>query len=176
MKTIKEMTDAMQAFADGKEIECYFNGNWESVRGLPMWDWNSYDYRVKEASTFWEPTDGKEAWYTTVNNNVRSGTRWNKNEIRSGRVYQTEELANQALALQLATQRLKKAIWNLNEGKYRWVHDRADWHIYVHSNELKTGIEYTIKSQPSWMYLKSGDLCEQLIASHREDLLLVLGA
>lgn len=51
MKTIQEMIAVMQAYADGKEIElapnCYTNKIWKDTSN-PAWDWNQFDYRVKE--------------------------------------------------------------------------------------------------------------------------------
>lgn len=47
MKTIEEKISVMQAFADGKEVEYKENdGEWVSV-DEPLWNWNTYDYRVK---------------------------------------------------------------------------------------------------------------------------------
>lgn len=50
MKTIDEMCAVMQAFKDGKKIECKFSrldgDTWdETVK--PHWNWEQLDYRVK---------------------------------------------------------------------------------------------------------------------------------
>lgn len=50
MKTIEEKIAVMQAYADGKTIECYgysYLNNWTEVEN-PRWDWWNYDYRVKQ--------------------------------------------------------------------------------------------------------------------------------
>lgn len=50
MKTIEEKIAVMQAFADGKEIEncpLELSGHWLNC-SQPLWDWKSYDHRVKE--------------------------------------------------------------------------------------------------------------------------------
>lgn len=46
--TIKEKIKVMQAFADGKEIECKNKvlANWDACIS-PVWDWRSYEYRIK---------------------------------------------------------------------------------------------------------------------------------
>lgn len=50
MKTIEEKIAVMQAYVDGKTIECYgysYLNNWTEVEN-PRWDWWNYDYRVKQ--------------------------------------------------------------------------------------------------------------------------------
>ena len=48
-KTIKEMIEIMQWFEDGGAVECANKGydDWEIVT-KPLWDWNDFDYRIKE--------------------------------------------------------------------------------------------------------------------------------
>lgn len=48
-KTIEEKIAVMQAFADGKEIECkeICYTEWQKTVD-PLWDWYSTDYRIKE--------------------------------------------------------------------------------------------------------------------------------
>lgn len=48
MKTIDEMLEVMQAFKDGKEIECksILQNEWLPAVG-PLWNWCDCDYRVK---------------------------------------------------------------------------------------------------------------------------------
>lgn len=47
MKTIEEKIAVMQAFADGKIVEKYYEGGvgWQPIIE-PDWDWRCYDYRV----------------------------------------------------------------------------------------------------------------------------------
>ena len=49
----ENMIKVMQAFADGKRIESASRGcnDWCPV-SRPIWDWDSYDYRIKPASTY----------------------------------------------------------------------------------------------------------------------------
>lgn len=56
MKTTEEMIKVMQAFVDGKTIECNDpkgDGQWETVT-RPLWNWFYIDYRIKsEPREFW---------------------------------------------------------------------------------------------------------------------------
>lgn len=50
MKSIDEMCAVMQAFKDGKKIECKFrrlDGDTWDVAVKPHWNWEELDYRVK---------------------------------------------------------------------------------------------------------------------------------
>ena len=46
-KTIKEMTEVMEWFDNGGEVECVERGhyNWETVT-KPLWNWDDFDYRI----------------------------------------------------------------------------------------------------------------------------------
>ena len=47
MKTTKEMIEVMQAYLRGEKIEYrYGNTDWLECR-VPIWNWNSIEYRVK---------------------------------------------------------------------------------------------------------------------------------
>lgn len=49
MKTIQEMIAVMQAFAEGKDIQLrHLNYSEYYDCTKPGWNWDSYDYRVKE--------------------------------------------------------------------------------------------------------------------------------
>jgi hypothetical protein len=56
MKTIKEMVEVMQAFEQGRAIECQ-PLTWDTWADCkePGWNWQLYDYRVK-------PTRITEGW------------------------------------------------------------------------------------------------------------------
>ena len=54
MSTTKEKIAIMQAFIDGAKIECMDKD--DTVKqfnyvGAPAWDWNAFDYRVKDERT-----------------------------------------------------------------------------------------------------------------------------
>ena len=44
----KEKIEVMQAFLDGKKIECKFTSayTWSVMDGEPKWDWVANDYRI----------------------------------------------------------------------------------------------------------------------------------
>ena len=46
---VKEMIEVMQHFVNGGEVECREHNykTWEKCR-CPLWDWASFDYRIKE--------------------------------------------------------------------------------------------------------------------------------
>ena len=50
VKTIKEMTEVMQHYENGGEVEFitkgYIGTRWETVT-LPSWDWAYFDYRIR---------------------------------------------------------------------------------------------------------------------------------
>ncbi len=58
MKTTQEMIEVMQAYVEGKEIECKLNHAisehdvWAGKLPL-LWNWDRYDYRVKEEMRPW---------------------------------------------------------------------------------------------------------------------------
>ena len=60
--TNKEMIAVMQAFYDGKEIECSSRGENDWLwTANPMWDWSNNDYRIKP-----EPPEPKYVPYDSV--------------------------------------------------------------------------------------------------------------
>ena len=48
MKTTKEMIEVMQAYDRGEQIEFFYREmKWIDTK-KPIWDWNHFDYRVKQ--------------------------------------------------------------------------------------------------------------------------------
>ena len=47
-KTTKGMIEVMQAFADGKVIECEVEKSVWGETSEPAWDWDHFDYRIKK--------------------------------------------------------------------------------------------------------------------------------
>ena len=60
-KDINEQIKVMQHFADGGEVEWAFKDGdkWHDGDG-PVWDWVTYDYRIKEKPAHRDPTKGFE--------------------------------------------------------------------------------------------------------------------
>ena len=46
----KEAIRVMQAYVDGKDVECKYLGGWERI-DQPNWNWNNHDYRIKPTKT-----------------------------------------------------------------------------------------------------------------------------
>ena len=48
-RIIKEMTEVMEHYEKGGEVECSFKGedNWE-IDSHPAWNWYYFDYKIKE--------------------------------------------------------------------------------------------------------------------------------
>ena len=48
-KTIKEMTEVMEHYENGGEVECVEKGNdnWE-IATKPLWNFDDFEYRIKE--------------------------------------------------------------------------------------------------------------------------------
>lgn len=120
------------------------------------------------------PQEGDEYWYWDVSGYVHSAKAYNSNGRLS--TYKTEEEASKARDIQWAKQRVAHAIAVENDG---WVPDwKNDNHlknsIYLTSNMLEAEYHYMAKTQPSWMYMKSKEIAEKILAEHKEDLLLIL--
>ena len=51
MKTTEEKITVMEAYKQGKKIECFSNDGWDDwiIKSEPSWDWLHNDYRIKKA-------------------------------------------------------------------------------------------------------------------------------
>ena len=129
-----------------------------------------------EFEPFWEPTNGEKGWYVDrVFNVLNCSTHWNPNAYKLGLVYKTEELAQQALDYQLAEQRLRKAVWNLNKGPApKFIPERFNYTVILHNNRLNNTIQRNSQFNPDWIYFNTRELAEQLIESHSDDLMTYL--
>ena len=66
MKTTKEMIEVMQAYLRGEQIEYrYGHTDWLECR-IPIWNWNSLDYRVKPKKKTKQRTKTKYLPFETV--------------------------------------------------------------------------------------------------------------
>jgi len=66
MKTIEEQIAVMQHFANGGDIEVAGSNGWIPALA-PLWDWTTYDYRIKEVPKTvkylcWEDVNGYLVW------------------------------------------------------------------------------------------------------------------
>lgn len=94
-----------------------------------------------------------------------------------GNAFETRQQAEQHVELLKATQRLKEAIFILNDNEFPewdWDEGRETFYIGLLSNELRLLSVFYKKTLPSWYYLRSIDAVEKLIESHRDDLMTYL--
>ncbi|MEA3371031.1 MAG: hypothetical protein U9Q40_06790 [Campylobacterota bacterium] len=126
---------------------------------------------------FWEPKNNEKAWYVSCGTlEIRSARSWSQDEIATGIGYKTKELAEQSLELQLATQRLKKAIFYFNEGKeYPFEFGVPNHYVELRYTGLLSSSLINLKHCPNWFYMKDKEACKKLIESHSDDLHIYLG-
>lgn len=131
---------------------------------------------AEEANKFWEAKDGEEAWIISPSVlEVHSYYNSNDNEIEYGCFYETKEIAEQALALQLCEQRLKKAIYIANGNKVcPFVIGKQNYLIFLCGIRLSYEFRTNSKLLPNWFYCKDKDAARKVLAENREDLILWL--
>ena len=66
MTDVDHMIAVLQAFKEGKTIQCRYRSNgaddWVDVRGIAQWNWPTFDYRIKPA----EPRRFWRNWYPAL--------------------------------------------------------------------------------------------------------------
>jgi len=121
---------------------------------------------------FWEPTKGIEAWFIdSVCDKVADSNIWVESEAALGIAYETRKLAQKALDYQLAKQRLRKAVWNLNRGPAPAFKEGYANHTVVLSSESPITYNcFNWQANPDWLWLSSVKLAKKLVKSHANDL------
>jgi hypothetical protein len=71
----KEAIRIMQAFVDGKEVECMYDGKWAS-RTNPSWNWTNYFYRIKPTATLRPWTADKMPLGAQMRSKLDPSRRW----------------------------------------------------------------------------------------------------
>jgi len=140
--------------------------------------WKETEWEIyKETPKYWEPENGEEAYYISICGYVYSSIEWDsvedKNVIYQGHTFKTEEEAEKERDLRAAKYRVKKRIWELNGGEFI-VHNEnvSNWSFDIYKDIIQVN-SWRTKFYPSWQYLKSEELVEQLISEMEEDLLLI---
>ena len=142
--------------------------------------WNNKDWRVYEdPSTFWKPINGEKAWYVSTGGDVIKASEWytqlDKNLIANGNVFKTEEDAVAYVRYLQAEQRLKEVVWGLNQGEApEFVICVDNYTVCFDGGFITPTIWRSRKINPNWLWLKSIQLCEELIKAHKDDLLIYL--
>ncbi len=125
-----------------------------------------------EFEPFWEPTMGENAWYVdTLKAETIDSIVWIRPDIILGIAYETRKLAQKALDYQLAEQRLRKAVWNLNRGPAPMFKEGYANHTVVLSSESPITYNcFNWQANPDWLWLSSVKLAKKLVKSHANDL------
>ena len=173
------------------EHYCYFDvsedepfGFYDVIRGVkaPMssaWSeiyWETYI----EKPEYWEPKDGETAWYVGIAGDITDSCLWSssldRKIISQGSAFKTEEEAKKEVKLREAKYKVKKRIWELNGGEFiGFKNASSNWSFGLREELIIEDTRFSSKFHPSWQYLKSKDLVEQLIEEMRDDLLLIRG-
>ena len=135
---------------------------------------------------FWEPKDGEKGYFVTSHGEIAVADIWSlKNDkklIAQGRVFQTEEEATLFSKREAARYKLKKRIWELNDGEYpkwNWTYMSDKYYPKINPHKQEKPIEVASRcifhDLPNWFYLKTETACEQLIAEMPNELRIVLG-
>lgn len=95
-----------------------------------------------------------------------------------GNVYKTKKEAEKARDIQFAKVRLRNAIAEANGN---WTPDWNDDNtkkFYFIANKTETciniGYSFIGKAHPEWMYIKSLNIAEDILAKHLDDIELIL--
>jgi len=130
----------------------------------------------KEPQEFWLPEKDKIAWFVSKAGEVVKFSVWGADAIRYNDTYETKELAVKARDIHLTTNRLKQEIFKLNGNKHgKFATGEENWFLYIYKGDLKITYFEITKYLPHWMYMTSDETANSLKASHKDDLLLVLG-
>jgi len=131
---------------------------------------------------YWKPVNGEEAYYIAGTRTPMS-TCWenklDKELIQVGDVFPTKKLAKQKLNHKLATQRLKEAIWDANDGCFLPINYDDDYkHIVTYDSRSDsfsiTSNCYTAAA-PKWYYIKSYDKALKVLSENEADFRIYLG-
>ena len=94
-------------------------------------------------------------------------------------VFKTKDEARNFYNVECARKRVKDEIKRLNDG---WTPDwtnslQLKYYVYLFqkNGKLEEGSSYFAKIKDNCMYLKSAELVNELVKTHKQDLLLILG-
>lgn len=125
---------------------------------------------------YWQPGLNERHWYVNRYGYVMVNTTASKSYIGKGhhRVFQTQKQAQAYAEYVKAEEILKAEIARLNEGWWPdWNDTDTTKYVVAPDTEfgsLKRHLYHYTKFSPSFMYLKSGELTEQLIKTHSKEL------
>ena len=129
---------------------------------------------------YWEPENGEALWYID-GIKIYSGTLHGNNKFYNelqliGNCFKTEEEARKELELRLATQRLKKAIWEANGGKFvNFSYNIKNTTINRYYNTLQISNWTEIQTVQDWMYIKDEKTAIKVLEENRRDFEIYYG-
>jgi len=138
--------------------------------------WDKTEWEVyEEGPVWWEPKEDENAYYISITGEpcrfVNSSTY--NNVVAQGNVFKTKEEIDEEAKLRAAKYRVKRKIWELNDGNFiGFRHGNDNWSFAL-SDELNARNNVVDKFYPNWQYLKSKEVTEQLIEEMYNDLLLI---
>lgn len=166
-------------------IERYYNIDLTNINNHTNYDimkvtfGNETIYERPEPKTTWfEPKENEEYYYSVEGYVGSTNRNHNIDEdlLKSQQVFQTREDAEKHLEWHQAHVRILKEIARLNNG---WIPDwegriRNKHFVALDSNykTFKSTSNSIFKILPNNMYLKSEELANQLIETHKDDLLI----
>ena len=155
-------------------IDIEYNSNEEMQLLWEATEWEVYE----ETPGWWEPKENEKAYYINSNGDIATSKRWNyesdKAIIKQGNVFKTKEEAEKEVKLRAAKYRVKKRIWELNDGEFIGFKDNEEnWSFDLNNEKIRIISWYGCKFYPSWQYLKSKELAQQLIDEMYNELLLI---
>ena len=141
--------------------------------------WNETEWEIyKEKPEWWEPKDGEKVYYVDINGDILTSKRWNcmddENIIKQNNTFKTKEEAKKEMNLRIVKYRVKKRIWELNDGEFiRFKDNEENWSFDLNNEKIRIISWYGCKFYPNWQYLKTEKLAEQLVKEMYNELLLI---
>ena len=142
--------------------------------------WTKAKWRIyEEPNKLWEPEDGKLAWYIDIYGGVVSSYEWITDTdievIKFGNAFKTKKNAEKYVEYKKAEYRLRKAVWELNEGPApKFTDDTDNFTICINGSSLRIDAWYNLQVNPDWLWFNTVELADKLAETHKEDLLLYL--
>ena len=142
--------------------------------------WNKTEWKIyEEPVKILEPENGQEAWFVDAYGIILSSAGWkssmDKMIIELGNAFKSKKDAEIYVKYRQAEHRLRKAVWELNEGSApEFEYGAENCSICLAKNEPVAHTWVELQVNPDWFYFKSIELAKKLAETHKEDLLIYL--
>ena len=155
----------------------YINSFSENIPMNEFWsetEWKTY----RKIPVFWEPRNGKKTYYINIDGNILNSDLWDtetdKNIIKQGNAFKNKKEAEKEVKLRAAKYKVKKRIWEMNKEEFIKCKDNtSNWSFDLNNEKIEINSWYRCKRYPSWQYLKTKELVEQLVKEMYNELLLI---